>query len=223
MRRVKILAVDDNFTMRKLLESALKNDYEVKLAKDGAEALEIVVSFLPDIVILDIMLPDMSGYEICSQLKSDKRFSELPVIMLSAKTGTTARATGYNLGAINYVEKPFEISELKAIINSTLKGRSSSEAIIRISNLEIDLLKQSISIDGNLMTLTSSEFKLISHLAKKPNQVFSREILVGVISPNNLDVTDRTVDNHISSLRKKLKEAGVKIKSIYSEGYKLVA
>jgi two-component system phosphate regulon response regulator PhoB len=223
MRRVKILAVDDNFTMRKLLESALKNDYEVKLAKDGAEALEIVVSFLPDIVILDIMLPDMSGYEICSQLKSDKRFSELPVIMLSAKTGTTARATGYNLGAINYVEKPFEISELKAIINSTLKGRSSSEAIIRISNLEIDLLKQSISIDGNLMTLTSSEFKLISHLAKKPNQVFSREILVGVISPNNLDVTDRTVDNHISSLRKKLKEAGVRIKSIYSEGYKLVA
>jgi DNA-binding response OmpR family regulator len=223
MRRVKILAVDDNFTIRKLLESALKNDYEVKLAKDGAEALEIVVSFLPDLVILDIMLPDMSGYEICSQLKSDKRFSELPVIMLSAKTGATARATGYNLGAINYVEKPFEISELKAIINSTLKGRSSSEAIIRISNLEIDLLKQSISIDGNLMTLTSSEFKLISHLAKRPNQVFSREILVGLISPDNLDVTDRTVDNHISSLRKKLKEARMEIKSIYSEGYKLVA
>jgi DNA-binding response OmpR family regulator len=145
------------------------------------------------------------------------------VIMLSAKTGATARATGYNLGAINYVEKPFEIAELKAIINSTLKGRSSSEEIIRIGNLEIDLLKQNISIDGNLMTLTSSEFKLISHLAKRPNQVFSREILVGIVSPDNLDVTDRTVDNHISSLRKKLKEARVEIKSIYSEGYKLVA
>jgi two-component system phosphate regulon response regulator PhoB len=222
MRRVKILAVDDNFTIRKLLESALKNDYEIKLAKDGAEALEIIVSFLPDLVILDIMLPDMSGYEICSQLKSDKRFSELPVIILSAKTGATARATGYNLGAINYIEKPFEIAELKAIINSTLQNQSSSEEIINVSGLEIDLLRHTLSMDGNLITLTSSEFKLISYFAKRPNQVFSREILVGIVSPENLDITDRTVDNHISSLRKKLKETQLEIKSIYSEGYKLV-
>jgi DNA-binding response OmpR family regulator len=222
MKRFKILAIDDNFAIRKLLESALKNEYDVKLARDGAEALELVTSFVPDLVILDIMLPDMSGYEICSQLKSDKRFSELNVIMLSAKTGTTARATAYNLGAINYIEKPFELSELRAIISSTLTNKSSSEEVIKVDDLEIDLLKQSISMNGNAINLTTSEFKLISHLAKRPNQVFSREVLVAIISPDNLDVTDRTVDNHISSLRKKLKDSHAEIKSVYSEGYKLI-
>lgn len=223
MGKAKILIVDDNFTIRKLLESALKDEFHLSLAQDGEEALAQVISFSPDLIILDIMLPDMSGYEVCTQVKANKSSSKTPIIMLSAKTGSTARSTGYNLGAINYVEKPFEIPELKSIIRSTLKGKNEETSeLVKVGDLEIDLLRHIVSVKGESISLTSSEFKLISYFAKRPNEVLSREALLSVLSPDNLEITDRTIDNHVSTLRKKLETSMATIKTIYSEGYKLI-
>lgn len=222
MKRRRIIAVDDNEIIQKLIYASLKDEFDVTIVGNSNELFEVVAKINPELILLDIMLPDDSGYEICTKLKSDKRFENIPVIFLSSKTGSVARSTGYNLGAINYIEKPFQISELRSIIISTLKNKSISEDIIQISNLEIDLLKGIVFCEGEHVVMTSSEFKLLVHFVKNINKVFSREELVNVVSPFNNEVTTRIIDNFISSLRKKIEKTSLQFKTVYGSGYKMI-
>lgn len=226
MSKNKILVVEDNLIMKKLLDSILSRDFEVKSFGRGDEALHEVHSFLPDLIILDIMLPDQSGYEICSQIKSDDSLSHIPIVILSAKTGTAARSTGYNLGAINYIEKPFEVTELLSIVKSVLKNQSgiSLSDILKYGDLELSISRQEVYFEGEVIAVTANEFKILSYLFKRPNEVISRDDFLNVLmAGEDHQTSDRAIDNHMSSIRKKLKGAKAKIKSIYGEGYKLVS
>lgn len=217
----KILVVDDHENIRTLLNRALSNEYDVKLAKCGLEALEFAEEFLPDVILLDIMLPDISGHEVCGQLKSQGHLESIPIIMLTAKRGNISRTTGYSLGAINYVEKPFHLAELNSIIKSVLSFNRSRSDDLRLNELEIIVDSQVVKVNDTAVPLTTSEFKILYLMAQNVDRIFSRRELLERVSAKNLDITDRTIDNHISSLRKKFKNSSISIKTIYSQGYKL--
>lgn len=218
----KILAIDDNELSRKLIESTLKNDYEVLTLDSGKQILKQLENFLPDLILLDVMMPEKSGYDICSEIKATKEYSHIPVIFLSAKTGVLARLSGYELGAINYVEKPFEVSELKSIIRATVKVNKKKKEVIQIGDILIDVLRHQVKASDELLDLTTREFLILLNLAKKEGVVFTREKLLNLIAPENFEVTDRVIDNQISSIRKKIAGSQIEIETIYGEGYKLI-
>ncbi|MGK0367595.1 MAG: DNA-binding response OmpR family regulator [Thermoproteota archaeon] len=218
---MKILAADDNEVLRKLLFLTLDKDFDVILAKNGEEAIELWTTEKPDLVILDIMLPDYSGFEICSKMKADHRYVDTPVIFLSAKTGPDARTMGYQLGAVNYLEKPFHPTELLAIIKSTLVYlEQSTSELIQYGPLSIDLIKNEARIDKIKVDLTQTEFQLLVALSRRKGMILSREYLLDQIG-SDLDKKERVIDSHLSHLRKKLKNTPLRIKSIYKQGYKL--
>lgn len=222
MSEKRILVVDDNESIRALLNAGLKDQYIISCAENGEQALEQCYKFLPHLIILDIMLPDMSGYEICTQIKGDSALSDIPIIMLSAKTGVTARVTGYNLGAINYIEKPFELSELKAVINTALRIKNApSASLLQACDITIDLNTQMVKLHEQMLSFTQAEYRLLIYMIKRKNEVLSRDTLLQISTPEKLEVTDRVIDNHISNIRKKLNDSQIKINSVYGEGYKL--
>lgn len=222
MEKMKIYAVDDNPIIQKLIYLSLKDEYNITVFSESVELFLSLAKELPDLILLDIMLPKDDGFEICTKLKANKLYANIPVIFLSAKTGSSARMTGYNLGAINYIEKPFQIAELKSIIRSTILSKSMPEDIISVSTLQLDLAKGILSDSGNLIQLKTSEFKLLAHFVKNENKVFTRQELVEIVSPHNPDVTPRVIDNFISSLRKKVGKSGLSFKTVYNKGYILI-
>ncbi len=218
----KILVIDDNENIRKLLEHSLKQDFSLQMAATGNEGLELVRSFRPDLILLDIMLPDISGHDVCGQIKLESDTESIPVVMLTAKKGNVSRTTGYSLGAINYIEKPFCVNELKSIIRSILHHMEKKDKDRFIfGGLEISMGSYSVYKEGKKLSLTTSEFKILSHMARNIDMVCSRRQLLELVSAQNLEITDRTIDNHISHLRKHLKGTPLTIETIYGEGYKI--
>lgn len=216
----KILVIDDNNHVRSLIEAILKNDYEIKLANSAEEGLDILNSYIPHLILLDIMLPEMNGFEVCSQIKSRPKLGHIPIVIISAKTGTVSRTMGYQLGALNYIEKPFESAELLAVVKSTLNKKNQQQKdILSFGNLQLNTVQQNLSVKNQTVHLTPKEFRLLSTLLKRPCEVISRQEILEVIDPDNLEVSDRIIDTHISSIRKKIKTGNLKISAIYGEGY----
>jgi len=219
----RVLVVDDNEAILTLIVETLKSQYEVATAENALEATDQLEQFSPDLVLLDIILPDMSGYEVCSQMKAHEKYSSIPVVLISSKTGSASRTTGYQLGAVNYLEKPFSPEELRAIVERILKD--SEKAVpesLKIGDLSINLATQEVKRGDKLYNLTGSEFKILTHLSKNPSQVVSRDKLLNIVAPNQLEINDRLVDTHVSAIRRKIKESSVSIKAVYAEGYKLL-
>lgn len=202
-----ILVVDDEEPIQELLKFNLeKEGYQVLIAGDGPEALEVLEKKQPDLVVLDIMLPGMSGLEVCSEIRRIPKFADLPVIMLTARGEEIDKVLGLEIGADDYITKPFSPRELIARIRARLRRikPTEEENYILWQDLRIDLDRFQVFVRGELIELTPKEFELLRVLASHPGKVFSREELLERIWGYEYMGDTRTVDVHIRHLRQKI-------------------
>lgn len=198
--------------------------YTVNEFSDAGSFLMSLKIRTPDLIILDLKLPDADGLEICKLLKKDKNFSRIPIIMLTGKTEEVDKVLGLELGADDYITKPFSARELIARVKAVLRRGEEKDEVDRIEIgdiLKIDLQKYQVSVDGNAVDVTSTEFKILKVLAEKKGWVFSRQQILDYLWGTDKCVVDRTVDVHIKNLKKKLGSARKFIKNIRGIGYKL--
>ena len=208
---MKILIVDDEALLVKGIRFNLQNDgYEVITGSNGLEAVELVQSQHPDLVILDVMMPEMDGLTACGKIRE---FSNVPIIMLTAKTDDMDKLIGFDLGVDDYLTKPFNILELKARIRALLRRaafqeetKPSQSAILSIGSIKLDLDARNAYRDNAPVDLTAKEFDVIEFLMRNPNRVYSREALLDTIWAYEYRSDIRTVDVHIRRLREKLEE-----------------
>ena len=221
----KIVAiVDDEEDIRELVSVNVKKDgYKAKEFPDGKSLLSYLKKTSPDLIILDIMMPEMDGIEVCKILKADQRYNDIPIIMLTAKTDETDKVLGLELGADDYVTKPFSPRELVARIKAVLrrKGKKSEEKTVKLGDIIIDLQKFEVTVKGKKIKLTATEFKILQILVEKKGWVLSREQLLDNLWGNEKVVVDRTIDVHIKHLREKLGTAGKMIENVRGVGYKI--
>ncbi|MEE9614903.1 MAG: response regulator [Thermodesulfobacteriota bacterium] len=221
--KANILAVDDEPDILNLLEYNLrKAGFGVVTAKDGPEALELTAQERPDLIILDIMLPNMEGTEVLKRLKADGSLSHIPVIMLTAKGEEVDRILGLELGCEDYITKPFSPREMILRVKAVLKRRSSAAPgdTLRFGELGIDPARHRVTVRGKEVELTSTEFRLVSALAAAGGRVLSRDTLLDRAWGRDCYVTPRTVDTHVRRLRAKLKGAGKYIETVRGAGYR---
>jgi DNA-binding response OmpR family regulator len=223
----KIAIVDDESDIVNLVSLNLrKNSFIPKEFYSAKELFNYLNNEIPDLLILDLMLPDMDGIDICKKLKNETRFKNIPIIMLTARQDEMDKILGLELGADDYVTKPFSPKELIARVKAVLrrgKDEIINKAIIEISGLlKIDLQKYEVFNNENKkIQLTTTEFKILQILSQKKGWVFSREKLLDSIWGEEKYVIDRTIDVHIKHLREKLGEAGKIIKNVRGVGYKI--
>ncbi len=219
-----VLIVEDEDALATLLEYNFgKEGFETALAMDGEEALLLASERTPDLILLDWMLPKLSGVEVCRRLRRRKETSKTPVIMLTARSDETDRITGLDFGADDYMIKPFSMPELFARTRALMRRAKPSllEDIIRIGDIEVDSQAFRVKRDGELIHLGPTEFRLLDHFARHPGRVFSREQLLDAVWGRDVYVEARTVDVHIGRLRKALKRPGKAdpIRTVRSAGY----
>ena len=226
MSKDKILLVEAEPDMLNTLSFNFENEgYKVAKALDGKEAMK----FLEDddsisLVILDLMLPDMSGLDICRHIRAADNLKDILVIMVTAKGEEVDRVVGFEVGADDYVVKPYSVRELLLRVGGMLKrsskeNQSNDKDLVEYEDLKIDNNKHKVYLSDEKISLTSKEFKLLKHLLLKADKVQSRDNLLEKVWGYNNDVTTRTVDTHIKRLRSKIGKYGDKIETIRGEGY----
>ena len=219
-----IAVVDDEPDIVKLITHNLKKErFGVKEFYDGTSLLSYLNTTLPDLIILDLMLPEIDGLEVCRILKKNERTSSIPIIMLTAKGTETDKVVGLELGADDYIVKPFSPRELLARIKTVLRRvetKAEKPKLIKIDDLLIDSGKFEVTIKDRKIDLTTTEFRILTILAQRPGWVFTRDQLLDRLWGEDKIVVERTIDVHITQLRKKLGELGKSIKSIRGIGYK---
>ncbi|GAP21643.1 response regulator transcription factor [Leptolinea tardivitalis] len=221
-----ILLVDDEPKIVKLTTDYLvKDGFRVISSGDGLDALAKINGEKPDLVILDLMLPGMDGWEVCRKVRQK---SGIPIIMLTARSEETDQLIGLELGADDYITKPFSprmlVARVKAVLRRT-QGLINPPSIIRAEGLEIDLDGHRVSLDGHPIHLTPNEFRLLAVLAQHPGQLLSREQLIDQIHGISLESFDRSIDSHIKNLRRKLEKDPnhpTYILTVYGEGYRFM-
>lgn len=223
----KILIVEDERDIVDLLRYNLKQEnFEVDVVRNGADVLPRAVDNPPDLILLDLMLPEVDGLIVCRLLKNDPRTKKIPIVMLTAKADEQDRVTGLELGADDYITKPFSPREVVLRINAVLRrlnagNNDEDENQIETHGVVIDLNRHQVLTDDGAIDLTATEFKLITLFAKSPGRVFNRDILMDVIWEQEYYGIDRTVDTHVSRLRRKLGKLGKHIETVYGVGYRL--
>ncbi len=223
-----VLIADDNRQIASVLEEYIKKEgYIPKLAFDGQEAIDLFRKFQPDIVLLDVMMPKIDGFEVCREIRKN---SNTPVIMITARGEDFEKIMGLDIGADDYIVKPFSPSEVMARVRAILRRAERTEGqkkqIKSIQNLTINLDDYMVSIDGGQVLLTKKELEILWTLAGNPNKVFSRDNLLDSLWGYDYFGDNRTVDSHIKRLRAKLDEYphdGWDIKTIWGVGYKFEA
>ncbi|MEI8345251.1 MAG: response regulator transcription factor [Candidatus Omnitrophota bacterium] len=224
MSKEKVLIVEDDKNISKLIKYNLeKEGFLCTTCFDGGEARKILDKDLFDLIILDIMLPGIDGLEICRQVKQEKRLSNVPIIMLTAKGEEVDRVVGFELGADDYMVKPFSPRELILRMRAILKRRKPEEPekeLLIFGKLAVDLPRHKASVDKKEIELTSMEFKLLVTLMQREGRVQSREKLLEDVWDIAADVTTRTVDTHIKRLREKLGKVGELVETVRGVGYR---
>jgi two-component system, OmpR family, alkaline phosphatase synthesis response regulator PhoP len=224
MAKEKILVVDDEEDILELVRYNLsKERYRVTSALTGEIALEKAREERPDLILLDLMLPGLDGLTVCRELKRDPLTSSIPIVMLTAKGEEADIVVGLELGADDYIVKPFSPRVLQARIKAVLRRREHDEAddaSIRIHELGIYPARHEVTLQGVPITLTTTEFRILHFLARRPGWVFSREQIINAVKGEDYAVTDRSVDVQIVGLRKKLGPAGEGIQTVRGVGYK---
>jgi DNA-binding response OmpR family regulator len=220
-----ILVIDDEPELVKLLDYNLtKAGYLVLTAKDGENGLATARKHSPDAIILDVMMPGLDGWEVCKRLRQDPSTSALPVIMLTAKADEGDRVLGLELGADDYVTKPFGVRELLARVKALLRRSevaSTSTEVVKAGKIVIDSSRRTVTVAGKPVALTATEFNLLKALAEKEGRVISREDLLSLARGDEVAVMDRTVDVHVAALRKKLGKHGEMIETVRGVGYRM--
>ena len=220
----KILIVEDEPDIRDTLSYNFeKEGFKVLSSSDGKSALKLLESNKPNIVILDLMLPDMSGLDLCRQIKNDKMLSNTSIIMLTAKSEEVDRIVGFELGADDYVTKPFSVRELILRVKVLIKKQTTTEqkdTSISLGSIYMNLDAHEVKINQQDIILTALEFKLLRHLLQRKGRVQTRDQLLGDVWGYSSEVTTRTVDTHIKRLREKLGVVADYIQTIRGVGYK---
>ncbi len=227
MEKIKILVVEDEAPIQELLQFNLeRTKYRVKVVDSGEEAMEEAVSYQPSLILLDIMLPGADGLEVCKRLKANPRTQTIPIIMLTALCEEADIVTGLELGADDYITKPFSPRVLLARVKAALRRIESEKPAvadgdqIHIHDITIDITRHKVEVAGEDITLTFTEFKVLQLLASQPGRVFTRYQIVDAVHGDDYPVTDRSVDVQIVGLRKKLGESGQYIETVRGIGYR---
>ncbi|MCM8811427.1 MAG: response regulator transcription factor [Candidatus Omnitrophica bacterium] len=223
--RRKILVVEDEKNIIQIVTYNLeKEGYQTVLAKDGEAALEKLKQETPDLVILDLMLPKVDGLEVCRQIRANPKTAYLPVIMLTAKTQETDRVVGLEVGADDYVSKPFSPRELVARVKAILRRTQRKEmpAIWKCGSVEVDWEKRLVKLKQKAISLTPKEFDLLKILVESDGRVLSRTRLLELVwgYDQAVEIQSRTVDLHISQLRQKLGSEGKRVLTVTGAGYR---
>ena len=222
---MRILLAEDEKRMAAALVALLRQEkYDVDHMADGAAALIALESGVYDIAVLDVMMPGMSGFELARRLKNDEQTSHIPIIFLTAKDTEDDTLLGFGLGADDYVTKPFSVREVvarvKAVLNRSLtQPLQREERVIRYKGLVLDLDRKTTTIDGETVNLTRTEFELLRLLLQHRGQVFSRQQIFDAVWPEDVVVSDRTVDVNITRIRKKIGAYGSCVVSRHGFGY----
>jgi len=227
MEKIKILVVEDEAPIQELLQFNLeRTKYRVKVVDSGEEALEEAVQYQPSLILLDIMLPGADGLEVCKRLKANPKTQNIPIIMLTALCEEADIVTGLELGADDYITKPFSPRVLLARVKAALRRIETAKPIvvdgeqINIHDITIDITRHKVAVAGEDVTLTFTEFKVLQLLASQPGRVFTRYQIVDAVHGDDYPVTDRSVDVQIVGLRKKLGESGQYIETVRGIGYR---
>jgi len=224
MAKERILIIEDDKHISKLVNYNLeKAGYDSTVVEDGEEALDILSKQGVDLIILDIMLPKMDGFEVCRIIKQESKFKNIPIIMLTAKGEEVDRIVGLELGADDYVVKPFSPRELVLRVKAILKRGKIEESpkdIIQRGNLIINVSKHRVTVNNKEIELTPIEFKLLVTLIERKGRIQSRDQLLSDVWDMHADVFTRTVDTHIKRLREKLGKIGNQIETVRGLGYR---
>ena len=221
MRR--ILVVEDERNIVELVQLYLTNEgYEVLAAHDGREAIRLVRSEKPDLVVLDLMLPELDGFEVCRRLRQVG--NDLPIIMLTARDDDVDKIVGLELGADDYVTKPFNPRELVARVRAVLRRfeRKTKRSLLRLGNVTVDAGSREVHVGDETLVLRLKEFDLLTTLIENARMVLSRERLLQIVWGYDFYGDTRTVDVHIARLREKLRKSTLEIETVWGIGYKLV-
>lgn len=223
MNRIKILIVDDDKNICELLRLYVeKEGYEAVVVNDGAAAVLAVDEYNPKLILLDIMLPKLDGWQVCREIRKK---SDVPIIMITAKGETFDKVLGLELGADDYISKPFDTKEVMARIKAVLRrtyNEDENQKLVKYDKLEINLTNYELIVDGKQIDTPPKELELIFHLAKNPNRVFTRNQLLDEVWGFDYYGDSRTVDVHVKRLREKLENVSDKwnLKTVWSVGYK---
>ena len=218
-----IYSVEDDVDIARIINKTLtKQGYQVYSFQDGKSFIEAFNKQKPDLVLLDLMLPDMNGNDIIKYIRNDIENNEVEIIIISAKRMLMDKVEGLDLGADDYLEKPFDLLELMSRVNARLR-RHQNKNILIYNNLKVDLQKHLVYLDNNEITCTNKEFDILTYLLQRKGQAVSRDDLLTYLwGDNNSDYESRTIDVHIKSLRSKLNDNdGSLIQTIYGIGYKI--
>ncbi|MBE6760722.1 MAG: response regulator transcription factor [Ruminococcaceae bacterium] len=223
MNRIKILIVDDDKNICELLRLYIeKEGYETIVVNDGVTAVSAVDEHCPKLILLDIMLPKLDGWQVCREIRKK---SDVPIIMITAKGETFDKILGLELGADDYISKPFDTKEVIARIKAVLRrtyNEEENQKLVKYDKLEINLTNYELIVDGKQIDTPPKELELIFHLAKNPNRVFTRNQLLDEVWGFDYYGDSRTVDVHVKRLREKLENVSDKwnLKTVWSVGYK---
>ena len=228
MAQPKILVVDDEKNIvEAIVYNLQKSGYRTLTASDGKRALELAQREVPDLITLDVMLPEMDGWEVCRYLRQDSRTKRIPVIMLTVKNDETDKVVGLELGADDYMTKPFSPKELVARVKAILRRtkEAAPEEVISVGELKVDLGKHSVQLGAKVIELTSKEFELLKALLEAKGRVLGREFLLDRVwgLEQSMEIETRTVDVHIGQLRRKLKGEAKRLITIKNVGYRFDA
>ncbi|MBI2932807.1 MAG: response regulator [Planctomycetes bacterium] len=222
--KATILVIDDEKDVVELVRHNLeKQGMDVVGAQDGESGLAVAREHAPALIVLDLMLPGIDGLEVCRRLRADTRTARIPIIMLTARGTETDRVVGLEIGADDYVSKPFSPRELVARVKAVLRRTTVATEprdVIRHGDLIVDHARREVTWRGKALSLTATEFRVLEFLAAHPGHVYSRNDIIDGALGRDVAVIDRTVDVHVTSLRKKLGKAGDLIETVRGFGYK---
>lgn len=225
MAKHKVLIIEDERSLSEILKYNMeKEGFDVTTAADGQEGLQRAQLMQPDLVILDLMLPVIEGYEVCRQLRSDSKTQTARILMLTARSDEVDEIVGFKMGADDYVTKPFKIKPLIHRVNALMRRTQSAEQAgdqVQIAGLEIDRVHHSAKSDGRELHLTPTEFRLLWTLVRNPGRTFSRHELMDRCRGEDANALERTIDVHIRSLRQKLAEKAEMVETVRGIGYRL--
>ncbi len=227
----KILVVDDEEDLRKVLDFNLSNaGFDTYTAATGTEALEMARSIVPDLILLDVMLPDIQGTQVCQQLKTFPETQKIPVAMVTARGDEIDRVVGFELGVDDYIVKPFSVREVVLRVRAILKRtggqeeesavEESSENEVKFGDISLDNVRHRVWISDAEVKLTATEFRLLETFLNRRGRVQTRDVLLKDVWGEDINVTPRTVDTHVKRLREKLGDSGNYIETVRGVGYR---
>jgi two-component system alkaline phosphatase synthesis response regulator PhoP len=226
----RILVVDDDKKIVRLIRTYLEqNNYQVLTAYDGESALHVIRRERPDLVVLDLMLPKRNGWELTQLVRRDASLAQLPIIMLTARVEDTDKIVGLELGADDYITKPFNPREVVARVRAVLRrtvGTAAPPKLLQVGPLQLDLDRHEILLEGQLLELTPTEFEILKALMQNTGHAFTRLELIERALGYSYEGLERTLDSHIKNLRKKIEDEAKQpkiIQTVYGVGYRLEA